>query len=103
MGRGVGDGKLPQGALLNEFIAAVCSRNKSEASKPREHIRLELGDVALLANLAVIAAFNGYPHAADATRITLEGYKQAATEDMKVALDFDTLNLRKTLKGGQVS
>ena len=103
LGEGVGDGQLPQGALLNEFIAAVCSRNDAEAAKSREKIRVEIGEAALVDVVAVIAAFNGYPRAADATGIPLEDYKQEATKEMRATLELDNLNLWKTLKGGQVS
>ena len=98
VGSAGGDGGLPQGALLNEFITAVCLRNETEAARARENIRCEMGGAALVDVVAVIAAFNGYPRAADATGIPLEDYKQEATADMRTTLGLDKLNVSKKTK-----
>ena len=98
IGSGTGDGGLHRGSLLNEFIEPVCSRDDSGAAQIRDNILRELGEEALVDTAAVIAAFNGYPRAADATGILLEDYKKEATENMRIALGLDSLNLSKRNK-----
>jgi hypothetical protein len=90
------DGGVPHGKLLNEFVEAVCSHDDERAARARQQVILELGEAALVDTAAVIAAFNGYPRAADATGIPLEDYKQEATEAMRTALGLDALNHSKT-------
>ncbi|SVB02446.1 uncharacterized protein METZ01_LOCUS155300 [marine metagenome] len=95
VGSETGDGGLPMGSLLNEFIEAVCSQDESGIAQGRENIMRELGEAAMVDTAAVIAAFNGYPRAADATGIPLEDYKEEATEDMRTVLGLDSLNRSK--------
>jgi hypothetical protein len=90
------DGGLPHGELLNEFIEAVCSHDDERSAKARQQVLNELGEAALVDTAAVIAAFNGYPRAADATGIPLEDYKDVATEAMRIELGLDSLNHSKT-------
>lgn len=87
-----GDGGVPHGSLLNEFVGAVCLHDESKALQTRQDIRRELGDAALVDISAVMAAFNGYPRAADGTGIPLEDYKEEATRSMRSALGLDSLN-----------
>ena len=92
VGHETGDGGVPQGSLLNDFVAAVCLRDESMTLQTRQDIRRELGDAALVDISAVMAAFNGYPRAADGTGIPLEDYKEEATRSMRSALGLDALN-----------
>ena len=62
-----------------------------------KRIIASLGDKALVDSAAVIAAFNGYPRAADATGIPLEDYKAEATAGLRTDLDLDNLNTSSRL------
>ena len=95
VGNETGDCGLPMGTQLNEFIEAVCSRDDAKIRTARENIIHESGEAALVDTAAVVAAFNGYPRAADATGIPLEDYKEKATEDMRTTLGLDSLNESK--------
>jgi hypothetical protein len=90
------DGGVPHGQLFNEFVEAICSHDDAQATTARQTIVEQLGETALVDTAAVIAAFNGYPRAADTTGIPLEDYKADVTEAMRIELGLDSLNLSKT-------
>jgi len=96
IGNDAGDGGLPAGGLLNEFAEALCAGDEQPMAETRQKITAELGAAAMVDAAAVIAAFNGYPRIADATGIPLEDYKAEATEDMRVTLGLDALDLTQT-------
>jgi len=96
VGQDSSDGGLPYGELINEFVEAVSAHDDGRTILARQQIVKELGEAALVDAAAVIAAFNGYPRAADATGIPLEEYKADATETMRAELGLDSLNLSKT-------
>jgi len=96
IGKDASGGGLPHGALLNEFAEAICGRETARADRARQQIVTTLGEGALVDIAGVIAAFNGYPRAADATGIPLEGYKEQATARMRVKLGLDSLNHSRT-------
>ena len=96
VGQDSSDGGLPYGELFNEFVEAVCSHDDARAAPARQQIMEQLGEAAMIDAAAVIAAFNGYPRAADATGIPLEDYKEKVTEAMRAELGLDALNLSKT-------
>ncbi|NKB38392.1 MAG: hypothetical protein GKR93_14715 [Gammaproteobacteria bacterium] len=87
------DEGLPHAELFDEFVDAVCTRDEARIAKGRQRLVDELGEAALIDTAADIAAFNGYPRAADTTGIPLEDYKDEATEEMRVELGLDSLNL----------
>ncbi|MFT5351075.1 MAG: hypothetical protein ACI909_003111 [Planctomycetota bacterium] len=96
IGHDANDGGLPHGDLLNEYVEAVCSHDDERTILARQQLVLELGEAAMVDAAAVIAAFNGYPRAADATGIPLEEFKEVASEEMRAALGLDLLNHSKT-------
>ncbi len=55
----------------------------------RDAIPERLGDPAMPHAPPVIAAFNAYPRAADATGIPLEAVKEEMTADMRAELDLE--------------
>ena len=86
---------LPHGDLMNAFAEAVCNRNHAQITPARQAIVDELGEAAMVDAAAVIAAFNAYPRAADATGIPLEQAKFDATVDLRADLGLDALDLSK--------
>lgn len=96
VGKDDGAGGVPAGELLNEFVEAVCTRDENRMDKSRKQIADALGEIAMVDTAAVIAAFNGYPRAADATGIPLEDYKEEVTETLREELGLNSLNLSKT-------
>jgi hypothetical protein len=96
IGNDASGGGLPDGDLLSEYAEAICAHDEERAAKGRAEIVAKLGEVALVDIAGVIAAFNGYPRAADATGIPLEDYKEEATEKMRGELGLDSLNHCKT-------
>lgn len=89
MSDAAGDGGVPQGALLSAFAAGVCRRDAARTAMARAAITERLGEAAMLDAAAVIAAFNAYPRAADATGIPLEAVKEEMTADMRAELDLE--------------
>ena len=87
------DEGLPHAELFDEFVDSVCARDETRMAKARGQLVKELGEAALVDTAADIAAFNGYPRAADTTGIPLEDYKDEATAKMRGELGLDSLNL----------
>ena len=94
-GKGSGDGGLPRGELLNDFVEAVCADDAARTATVRQKIIKGMGEAAMIDAAAVIAAFNCYPRVADATGIPLEEAKAAATAAMRAELGLDGLDSRK--------
>ena len=92
MGGEVVDSGLPHGALMNDFVEAICARDTDRTARARAAIVETLGEAAMVDAAAMIAAFNAYPRMADATGIPLEDAKAAATATMRQELDLETLN-----------
>ena len=88
-----GDIGLPQGNLMNALAEGVCNRDQRQTAEARQGIIDQLGDAALADAAAVIAAFQAYPRAADATGIPLEQAKLDATEDLRADLGLDALDM----------
>ena len=82
---------LPQGALMNAFAEGICNRNRAQTESAREGIVAILGEAAMVDAAAVIAAFNAYPRAADATGIPIEEFKLEPTEGLRKDLALDAL------------
>lgn len=95
IGKGSGDGGLPGGELLNDFVEAVCADDAARTATVRQKITKGMGEAAMVDAAAVIAAFNCYPRVADATGIPLEEAKAAATGAMRAELGLDELDSRK--------
>jgi hypothetical protein len=85
---------VPEGELMNAFAEGVCRRDMDRAAKARAGIVAALGDKAMSDAAAVIAAFNAYPRAADATGLPLEDEKAEKTAGLRAEYGFDTLGDR---------
>ena len=92
MGAEVAESGLPHGALMNDFVEAVCARDTARTRTARQAIVDSLGAGAMVDAAAVIAAFNAYPRMADATGIPLEDAKAAATAGLRQELGLDALD-----------
>ena len=85
---------LPQGNMINEFAEGICNRNPAHTEAPRKGIVATLGEAAMVDAAAVIAAFNAYPRAANATGIPIEEFKLEPTEALRKELQLDALPSR---------
>ena len=89
----VEDMGLPQGDTMNALAEGVCNRDWEQTRAARKGIVESLGDAALVDAAAVIAAFNAYPRAADATGIPVEEAKLDATVGLRADLGLDALDM----------
>ena len=89
MDEATGDGGVPHGALLSAFAEGVCRRDAARTATARAAVTELLGEAAMLDAAAVIAAFNAYPRAADATGIPLEAAKEEMTAAMRAELGLE--------------
>jgi len=87
---------VPNGRSLNRFAEAVLGRVEQERVSAREAVVNELGPGAMVDAAAVIAAFNAYPRAADATGIPLEAGKAQASAGLRDELGLDRLDRTTT-------
>jgi hypothetical protein len=85
---------LAQGDLMNAFAEGVCNRDPAQTAAARKGIVDALGEAAMVDAAAVIAAFNAYPRAADATGIPIEEFKIEPTADLREELALDALPSR---------
>ncbi len=85
---------VPEGALLNAFAEGVCRRDMAQIARARAGLVEVLGDNAMSDAAAVIAAFNAYPRAADATGLPLEDAKAENTVELRAEFGFDALETR---------
>ena len=85
---------LPHGDLMNAFAEGICNRNPTQTEAARKGIVATMGEAAMVDAAAVIAAFNAYPRAADATGIPIEEFKLEPTADLREELALDTLPSR---------
>lgn len=85
---------LAQGGLMNAFAEGICNRDAVQTDDARKGIVEALGEAAMVDAAAVIAAFNAYPRAADATGIPIEEFKLEPTEDLREELALDALPSR---------
>ncbi len=93
-GEAAGDSGVPEGALMNAFAEGVCRRDADQIASARAGIVATLGDKAMSDAAAVIAAFNAYPRAADATGLPLEQAKAEGTVELRAEFGFDSLDTR---------
>lgn len=89
MGRAVGDGGIPHGALLTAFAEAVIGGTNEELAAVRSRVLDVLGSDALVDAAGVCGLFNAIDRVADATGIPLEAEKAAATETIRAQLGID--------------
>lgn len=82
---------LAQGDLMNAFAEGICNRDPAQTEAARNGIVDALGEAAMVDAAAVIAAFNAYPRAADATGIPIEEFKLEPTADLRRDLALDDL------------
>lgn len=85
---------LAQGALMNAFAEGICNRDPAQTKTAREGLVDALGEAAMVDAAAVVAAFNAYPRAADATGIPIEDFKLEPTADLREELSLDALPSR---------
>ncbi len=78
---------------MNAFAEGICNRDWSQATAARKAIAEALGEAALVDAAAVIASFNAYPRAADATGIPIEEGKLEATVGLRAELGLDALDV----------
>lgn len=86
------DGGVPHGRILSDFAEGICRRDDAKAVSARKAIVQAMGEAAMVDAAAVIAAFNAYPRAADATGIPLEDMKIDMTADIREDLGLEALN-----------
>ncbi len=84
-----GDGGVLHGAELSTFAEGICTRDADKTASARVTINELLGEAAMVDAAAVIAAFNAYPRAADATGIPLEDAKEEMTAAMRQELKLE--------------
>lgn len=82
---------LAQGDLMNAFAEGICNRDPAQTAAARKGIVDALGEAAMVDAAAVIAAFNAYPRAADATGIPIEEFKLEPSADLRRELALDDL------------
>jgi hypothetical protein len=82
---------IADGLLLWNFIEAVMDRDQSAITAARDALVVARGAAMMIDAAAVIAAFNAYPRAADATGIPLEDAKAAATASLRDELGLEVL------------
>ena len=91
---GATDGSgLAQGALMNALAEGVTNRDPAQVKAAREGLIEGLGQAAMI-DAAVVAAFNAYPRAADATGIPIEEFKLEPSADLREELALDALPSR---------
>ena len=88
------DSGLAQGALMNALAEGVTNRDPAQAKAAREGLIEALGQAAMIDAAAVVAAFNAYPRAADATGIPIEEFKLEPSADLREELALDALPSR---------
>jgi len=89
---GEADGGVPHGALLSAFAEGICRSDRAAADAAREAVAAAMGEAAMVDAAAVVAAFNAYPRAADATGIPLEDVKVEMTADIRESLGLEAFN-----------
>jgi hypothetical protein len=93
-GEAAAESGVAEGDLMNAFAEGVCHRDPDQTAAARAGIVAALGDKAMSDAAAVIAAFNAYPRAADATGLPLEDAKAEGTVEMRAEFGFDSLDTR---------
>ncbi len=83
---------VPHGALMNAFCEAIVARDLPRVADVRTRIVESTGEAAMVDAAAIIAAFNAYPRAADATGLPLEDKKAELTAPLRAELGLDALN-----------
>lgn len=83
--------RVPQGDLLIRFVDGVLGDSMEELDALRRDVRRELGDAGFVDTCATIASFNAVVKVADGTGIPIEDWKAERTQDIRTALDIDSL------------
>lgn len=82
---------IANGAVMQNFVEAVMDRHPPAIAAAREALVAACGEATMVDAAAVIAAFNAYPRAADATGIPLEDAKAAASLSLRDELGLEAL------------
>jgi hypothetical protein len=89
---GKADGGVPHGAILSAFAEGICRSDRAATATARAAVVEAMGEAAMVDAAAVIAAFNAYPRAADATGIPLEDAKKEMTVGLREDLGLEAFN-----------
>jgi hypothetical protein len=87
-----GDGNIPHGALLVQFVEAVLGTDSDRLAVIQPKIRAKMGDATLVDAAAVAATFNAIDRVADATGIPIEDNKAEVTADFRAALGINAFS-----------
>lgn len=85
---GAGNGGVPHGQLLLEFVDAAMAVDPTTTAAVRERLIAAAGDLATVDAAAVTAMFQLNTRAADAAGISIEERTVEARSDMGVRLGF---------------
>ncbi len=86
---GDGDGGIPHGGLLIEFVEAAIGRDDTRLSAAREQVLNTLGPEALVDAACIVATFNAIDRVADATGTPIDDERIEITAEMRVQLGID--------------
>ena len=89
------DGGVPHGKVLSDFAEGICRNDAAKTAAARKAVVDAMGEAAMVDAAAVIAAFNAYPRAADATGIPLEDMKVDMTAELREDLGLEAFNVGK--------
>jgi hypothetical protein len=89
------DGGVPHGKILSDFAEGICRNDAAKTASARKAVVEAMGEAAMVDAAAVIAAFNAYPRAADATGIPLEDMKVDMTAKLREDLGLEAFNVGK--------
>jgi hypothetical protein len=85
-----GDGNIPHGALLVEFVDAAFGRNERTMAPLRAKIVDSLGEQALVDVCAVFANFQRMVRIAEGTGIPVDGIMLSLSSDFRSELGVDS-------------
>lgn len=88
---------IPASRELSALAEAMCTMDTVGIDAARDAVVDALGIDALFDAAGSVAAFNGYPRAADTTGIPLEEFKVAPTAAIRDTLGLDAFNLTDKL------
>ena len=84
-----GNGGIPDGDLLVDFVEAALGDDEARLTVSRQRLRDAVGDAGLVDVAAVIANYSALDRVADATGIPLEAAKEANTATIRAELGID--------------
>jgi|TARA_B110000003_G_scaffold4390_1_gene4732 hypothetical protein len=88
LGKTSGDGGIPHGELLNNFVDATLSFDAAATTERRKLLRQAIGDDGLVDAAAVAAMFQLNTRAADAAGVSVEAATLEGRERIGASLGF---------------